>query len=176
MTSGVTRAGMRDPADFERFCAAALPQVYGYLLARCRDQSLAEELTAETFIAAVRAVHRAGGAELSVGWLIVVARRRLVDHWRREERRARRLRLLEIEGEPILDPWTEPFDVDLAVMALTSLGPHHRAALTLRYLDGLPVADVACELGRGFHATEALLQRARSALRRAYEEEVRAHA
>ena len=113
----------------------------------------------------MRAVHRVGGAELSVGWLIVVARRRLVDHWRREERRGRRLRLLEIEGEPILDPWTEPFDVDLAVMALTSLGPHHRAALTLRYLDGLPVADVR-ELGRGFHATEALLQRARSALRR----------
>jgi RNA polymerase sigma-70 factor (ECF subfamily) len=40
--------------------------------------------------------------------------------------------------------------------------------LTLRYLDGLPVAEVAEHLGRGLHATEALLQRARAALRRIY--------
>lgn len=46
----------------------------------------------------------------------------------------------------------------------------HRAALTLRYLDGLAVAQVAEHLGRGVHATEALLVRARAAFRRAYTE------
>ena len=48
--------------------------------------------------------------------------------------------------------------------------PHHRAALTLRYLDGLSVPEVAEHLGRTVHATEALLVRARVAFRRAYEE------
>ena len=52
---------------------------------------------------------------------------------------------------------------------LGRLGAHHRAALTLRYLDGLPVAEVADHLGRTLHATEALLVRARLAFRRAYE-------
>jgi RNA polymerase sigma-70 factor (ECF subfamily) len=52
---------------------------------------------------------------------------------------------------------------------LDALGAHHRAALTLRYLDGLPVAQVAEHLGRTVHATEALLVRARSAFRAAYE-------
>lgn len=33
----------------------ALPHVYGYLLARCRDRVPAEDLTAETFLAAVSA-------------------------------------------------------------------------------------------------------------------------
>lgn len=33
----------------------ALPQVYGYLLARCGDRALAEDLTSETFLAAVSA-------------------------------------------------------------------------------------------------------------------------
>jgi RNA polymerase sigma-70 factor (ECF subfamily) len=51
---------------------------------------------------------------------------------------------------------------------LATLGPHHRAALTLRYLDGLPVAEVARLLDRTVHATEALLVRARSAFRRSY--------
>jgi RNA polymerase sigma-70 factor, ECF subfamily len=50
------------------------------------------------------------------------------------------------------------------------LGLHHRAALALRYLDGLPVPDVAAHLGRTRHATEALLVRARIAFRRLYEE------
>ena len=33
----------------------ALPQVYGYLLLRCQDASVAEDLTAETFLAAAAA-------------------------------------------------------------------------------------------------------------------------
>ena len=52
---------------------------------------------------------------------------------------------------------------------LGRLGEHHRAALTLRYVDGLPVAEVADLLGRTVHATEALLVRARAAFRRTYE-------
>ena len=52
---------------------------------------------------------------------------------------------------------------------LACLSPPHRAALTLRYLDDLPVPEVADFLERTVHATEALLVRARSAFRRAYE-------
>jgi RNA polymerase sigma-70 factor (ECF subfamily) len=69
-----------------------------------------------------------------------------------------------------VDPWDQHLDVVRTRAALDRLGPHHRAVLTLRYLDGLPVAEVAEHLGRGLHATEALLQRARNALRRAYVE------
>ena len=53
---------------------------------------------------------------------------------------------------------------------LEQLGAHHRAALTLRYLDGLPVPAVADVLGRTVDATEALLVRARRAFRAIYEE------
>ena len=36
-------------------------QVYGYLLARCGQRAVAEDLTAETFLAAVARVRAAGG-------------------------------------------------------------------------------------------------------------------
>ena len=159
-----------DAGDFERFCTAALPDVYGYLLARCGDRTIAEDLTSETFMAAVSAYRRAMVSEWAVGWLIVVARRRLVDHWRRQARdqRERSFEVDDVADE--VDVWDRPVDVDRALAALAQLRPHHRAALTLRYLDGFPVAQVACELDRGLHATEALLQRARRALRRAYQE------
>jgi RNA polymerase sigma-70 factor (ECF subfamily) len=167
------------PEEFVALCARAIPEVYGFLVARCGDQALAEDLTSETFMAAVAALKAATVTEMTVGWLVVVARRRLVDHWRREEREERRLRVLadetcEVGLDSNDDVWDE-LDVALALAALARLGPHHRTVLTLRYLDGLPVADVASEMGRGFHATEALLQRARRALRRAYEE-AKAHA
>jgi RNA polymerase sigma-70 factor (ECF subfamily) len=57
----------------------------------------------------------------------------------------------------------------LAMDTLRSLRAQHRAALTLRYVDDMPVAEVAEQLGRTVHATEALLVRARAAFRRAYE-------
>lgn len=147
----------------------ALPHVYGYLLARCRDAPLAEDLTAETFLAAVTAARRPDTAAPSVPWLIGVARHKLADHWRRLEREERGLRLLD--GDTVDDPWDDAIDAIRARDVLEQLGPHHRAALTLRYLDGLPVPEVAGCLGRTVHATEALLVRARAAFRRNYREE-----
>jgi RNA polymerase sigma-70 factor (ECF subfamily) len=147
----------------------ALPHVYGYVLARCRDVPLAEDLTAETFLAAVTAVRRPDTPVPSVPWLIGVARHKLADHWRRLEREERGLRLLD--GAEADDPWDEAIDAIRAHTVLDELGPHHRAALTLRYLDGLPVPEVAGCLGRTVHATEALLVRARAAFRRSYGKE-----
>lgn len=147
-----------------------LPEVYGYLLARCGDRSLAEELTSETFLGAVSACRRPGAPEVSVGWLIGIARHKLADHWRRQEREDRKLRLAHDAGPETSDPWDRELDALLARQVLGELGAHHRAALTLRYLDGLSVGEVAEHLGRTVHATEALLVRARSAFRRHYEE------
>jgi RNA polymerase sigma-70 factor, ECF subfamily len=149
----------------------ALPHVYGYLLARCGDASLAEELTAESFLAAVHAVRKPGATDPSVPWLIGVARHKLADHWRRVGREQRGLHLLDSEAARVDDPWPTVVDRLRAREVLGRLGAHHRAALTLRYLDGLPVPDVARHLDRTVHATEALLVRARAAFRRIYEAE-----
>jgi RNA polymerase sigma-70 factor (ECF subfamily) len=147
----------------------ALPHVYGYLLARCADTGLAEDLTAESFLAAVQAVRKPGAPDPSIPWLIGVARHKLADHWRRVEREQRGLRLAGREPAGVDDPWDSAVDRIRARQVLGRLGPHHRAALTLRYLDGLPVPEVARHLDRTVHATEALLVRARAAFRRIYE-------
>lgn len=148
----------------------ALPQVYGYLSARCGSTSLAEDLTAETFLAAVDALRRERVPELSVAWLIGVARHKLVDHWRRREREERSLRAVETAAAPeAVDEWDVHLDAHLAHRTLERLGDHHRSALVLRYLDGLPVREVAACLGRTEGATEVLLVRARRAFRDLYE-------
>lgn len=155
----------------------ALPQVYGYLLSRCGQSAVAEDLTAETFLAAVDAVRRPTPTAVSAPWLIGVARHKLVDHWRRRARDERDLQAVAGQANDLTDPWDEHVDALQVRGVLDRLGSHHRAALTLRYLDGLPVPEVASHLDRTVHATEALLVRAKAAFRRAYaeQEEVGGH-
>lgn len=168
-------AGVGGGQDLLRLYDDALPHVYGYLLSRCGGVALAEDLTAETFLAAVDAVRRPNPVTLSAAWLIGVARHKLVDHWRHKARDERDLQAVAAEqnsaGAARADPWDEALDALAVRGVLDGLGPHHRAALTLRYLDGLSVPEVAALLERTVHATEALLVRARSAFRSAYNEE-----
>lgn len=156
-------------ADLLRLYDPALPQVYGYLLRRCGARETAEDLTSETFLAAADAVRRDRPPRVDVAWLIGVARHKLADHWRRQAREQRSLRAVSIE--PISehdDPWDARLDALRAEQTLAELAPQHRLALTLRYVDDLPVADVAALLDRTVHATEALLVRARAAFRSRY--------
>ena len=164
------QAATRDEAPFLAFYDDALAQVYGYLSARCRPRSVAEDLTAETFLAAVDAVRRDDPPVVSVPWIIGVARHKLIDHWRRSAREESRLRAIA-DGHPgTTDDTTEArLDAVQARQTLAALAPQHQAALTLRYLDDLSVPEVADLLGRTVHATEALLVRARRAFRLAYE-------
>lgn len=149
----------------------AMPEVYGYLLRRCRSATVAEDLTAETFLAAVSAVQRNTVERLSVAWLITVARNKLIDHWRRLSREERTLRLAGGDAALTDDAeWDDRLEEPRAMEVLSDLGPHHRIALTLKYLDGFTVSQIAEQLGRTDHATEALLARARSAFRRSYGE------
>lgn len=162
-TEPLAAAGFLDVYD------EALPHVYGYLVRRVGSRSIAEDLTSETFMAGVAAC-RAGRSELTTAWFMTVARNKLVDHWRRAGREERGLAAVAGGTDDRYEPWDVQLDVTQAHATLARLGPHHRTALTLRYLDGLPVALVARTMGRTVHATEALLVRARAAFRRAYEE------
>ncbi|MGB6616446.1 MAG: sigma factor, partial [Trebonia sp.] len=100
----------------------ALPHVYGYLLSRCGDVSLAEDLAAETFMAAVAAVREPGRPEapsITTGWLVGVARHKLADHWRRSIREERShaaagARAGGWAGDALDDPWDEWLDAEAA--------------------------------------------------------------
>jgi RNA polymerase sigma-70 factor, ECF subfamily len=165
-----TGAGEPDRAAFLAFYQEAVPEVYGYFLHRCSDSATAEDLTSETFLAAVRNLEDGRPVPLDIPWVIGVARHKLADHWRRRAREDRLQDALEQDPELENDPWDVRLDQVRATEVLAALGPHHRLALTLRYVDGLPVAEVAELLGRTPNATEALLVRARKAYRRIYTE------
>jgi len=95
----------------------ALPRVYGYLLPRCADTAIAEDLTAETFLAALTAADQPDPPEVTVAWLVGVARHKLVDHWRQVGREKRALTASEPGNETVDDPWDEVLDASPASSA-----------------------------------------------------------
>ena len=99
-----------------------------------------------------------------MSWLLTVARRRLIDHWRAESSRARGISELINSLSPTGDVVLEtPVDETLA-----SLPQHYRAALTLRYLEGFSVSEVSEALDLTYKATESVLTRARTAFAKSY--------
>jgi RNA polymerase sigma-70 factor (ECF subfamily) len=159
-------------AAFRAFYDQTLPRVYSYLYHRCGNEAFAEELTQETYIAAVAELKKGKVVSDSLAWIFGIARHKLVDHYRREERGGRlAARMpLDVAADHELDGIEQR---ELTHRALAGLPAVQRSALVLRYLDGLPVADVARQLGKSLHATESLLARGRDGFRRVYAEVAR---
>ena len=168
---------LADDTAFERWYRRTLPRVYSYLVSRGGgDVALAEELTQQTFIAALDQRSRFDGRSDTVTWLCGIARHKLADHFRtveRQERRQRRMEVREIEiGEGrLIQSGLE--DRTIIAEALRSLPVSQRAVLVFVVLDDLPVAEAARLMGKSRGATESLLFRARDSFRRAYGEETR---
>lgn len=162
-------------AAFREWYDAAAPRVYAYLHGRCGgDSALAEELTQQTFVSAIRSRDGFDGRSDSMTWIITIARSRLVDHYRRlarEERRHLRVIVGEIPGATGASgsPWLEVDTRELVLAALRGLPADQRVALVLHHVDGLSVREIAGQLDRSESAVESLLARARRRFRQLYE-------
>lgn len=150
----------RGAEEFRAFYEMALPTVYGYFFHRVAGRrEVAEELTQETFMALVVAVGSGVHIEGWKGWTMAVARNKLVDHYRREARRSR----LRGGNSPAWSGPSHESGIELADL-LAELPPAQRAVLVLRYIEDLPVREIAKALGRSVRSTESLLVRGRRRL------------
>jgi RNA polymerase sigma-70 factor (ECF subfamily) len=162
-----------DERAFRAWYDEVAPRVYAYLVSRSSSPTIAEELTQETFIDAVRHATAFDGRENAVPWLIGIARHHLASHFRsleREERRHQRIVLQELAVADEGREWARIRQRDAVGRALRGLPAMQRAVLVLRFFDRLPVRQIATEIGRSESATESLLGRARVAFERAYKE------
>jgi RNA polymerase sigma-70 factor (ECF subfamily) len=164
-----------DAGSFGRFYEDALPRVYGYFVHRCGGSAAtAEDLTQDTFLAAVAELKKERRVKTPTPWIYGIARHKLLDHYRRQERQDRPFTvtatLEEPEDELVIEDQQRAQDG--AIAALAAVAASQRAALVLHYVDGYSVPETAKFLGKSVEAVESLLARGRQSFKRAYREEV----
>ena len=155
--------------DVDHLLVAGVPELFRYLVRLTGgDRATAEDLVQETCLALVRAARSEPGVELTVGWMIVVGRRRFLDRLRSSRRESARVERVGVTAESVEPDWSL-VEGGVALECLGELPAAQRAALVFRYVDDLSTAEVAALLDRSVSATESLLARGRRELARAVE-------
>ncbi len=139
-----------------------------------------EEIVQETFLAGIESLHNFRGASSLFTWLCAIARRKAAGARRRgaRERIASTLaaadeelaRMLDqIDSQELPDEAIERAETeDLVGATMASLPPHYQSLLVAKYVDSLPVEEIARRRRQSGKSVESSLTRAREAFRRTF--------
>jgi RNA polymerase sigma-70 factor (ECF subfamily) len=160
---GAAQAG--DAEAFGRLYDRYVTMVFRYVHHRVGDRALAEDVTSETFVRALRRIDSLSFQGRDVGaWLVTIARNLVRDHVKSSRFR------LEVTTADMRDAdraTDGPEDAVLqglthaALLAcVRQLSSEQQECITLRFLQGLSVAETAAVMGKKDGAVKALQHRA----------------
>lgn len=161
----------RDPVSARHLNDCFVPSVWRFVFFRVnRDRHLTEDIVAETVLALMSAVNDETMIESPAAWMRTVALRRIQDHYRAAARvqhlieRAQQQPVGSDQQDPALQH-DQALDRQEVREAMERLPEHYRMALEWKYVDQLSVAVIATRFDTTEKGAEALLFRARRALR-----------
>ncbi len=137
-------------------------RLVGALTRMTHDVGLAEDLAQDALVAALEQWPTSGVPDSPIAWLMTIAKRRGIDHFRRADTLRRKTAELEHDlgrEDAMPDLVGQVDDIEDDVLRLIFLSCHpsltreSRAALTLRLVGGLSTAEIA----RGFLVTESAM-------------------
>jgi RNA polymerase sigma-70 factor, ECF subfamily len=137
------------------------PSVYRFLYYRTRSVALAEDLTSETFLRALRNMNgfRWQGRDLGA-WLMTIARNLTTDHYKagrtRLEMTTEDMSLHDDATDGPEDAVLEGITHEILLGALAELPTEQRECIIMRFLQGLSIAETAAALGRSEGAVKQL--------------------
>ncbi|MFH8513788.1 sigma-70 family RNA polymerase sigma factor [Streptomyces gelaticus] len=159
------RAGDREAAD--AFVRALHRDVVRYVAHLSADPQAAEDLAQDTFLRALRTLHRFEGRSSARTWLLTIARRAVVDDFRRT---AARPLLADTDDWRATVERAQPtglpgFEEGVALQELLAALPYdRRQAFVLTQLLGLSYAEAARAAGCPVGTVRSRVARARTAL------------
>jgi RNA polymerase sigma-70 factor (ECF subfamily) len=173
-----------DAEAFESFAERHTRALYRFALSRLAgDRELTREIAQTTMCKALAKLDTYRGDAALFTWLCACCRNEILMHFRSRRSAPEEVELAEgtapAPGFPPAGPSGGGRSAEAALLereaaervhlALDLLPPHYARALEWKYLESLPVRDIAARLGLQPKAAESLLTRARQAFRAAYE-------
>ena len=167
----VDRAREGEPDAFASLYDRYVERVYRFVLYRVSgDSALAEDITSEVFVRALRKIKTFTWQGRDVGaWFVTIARNLILDHFK-----SGRFRLEVVgadPGEPTREGVVDPEDAALSRVsqadlykAIKQLGNEQQEVIYWRFLQGYSVAEAAAAMDKSEGAIKALQYRAVKAL------------
>jgi RNA polymerase sigma-70 factor, ECF subfamily len=169
----VKRAQSGDGEAFGELYDQYVTVVHRYVSYRVANHSLAEDLTSETFLRALRRISTYSWQGRDFGaWLVTIARNLIADHFKssRYKLELATSDLVEAGADRGVDgPENEVLTgiTNASLLdAVKRLGAEQQECIVLRFLQGMSVAETATILGKNENAVKALQYRAVKALGR----------
>lgn len=165
---------MSDPTPFDQVYEQYLDRVYRFCLWQVSDTALAEDIAAQTFMAAYAGyAKRAPEPELVQLWLFRIARNLVSDHRRREKRRQRILQIFGHQARPTSDAEQvveANAEVERVLHLMTKMKERDRRLIALRAAGELSYREIGALLGMSETAATAAGQRALERFRKLAQE------
>jgi RNA polymerase sigma-70 factor, ECF subfamily len=164
----VERAQAGDAEAFGELYDRYVDAVYRYISYRVGSRQLAEDLTSETFLRALRRISSFTWQGRDVGaWFVTIARNLVADHYKSSRYRLEmttddvtetgaRLDTADSPEGAVIDSMTNK----VLLEAVKQLNPEQQECIALRFLQGLSVAETAKVMGKNDGAIKALQYRA----------------
>ncbi|QKW08348.1 sigma-70 family RNA polymerase sigma factor [Streptomyces sp. NA04227] len=174
----VERAQSGETEAFGRLYDQYSDTVYRYIYYRVGGKATAEDLTSETFLRALRRIGTFTYQGRDFGaWLVTIARNLVADHFkssrfRLEVTTGEMLDANEVERSPE-ESVLESLSNAALLEAVRRLNPQQQECVTLRFLQGLSVAETARVMGKNEGAIKTLQYRAVRTLARLLPEDAR---
>lgn len=169
-----------DRRCFDEFCDAYIPALHRFASFRLdHDRELTRDIVQTTLVKAIDKLPTFRGEASLMTWLCACCKMEIAAHFRRKKIRPAEVELTE-EQAPAATPLnrTPPDGPETSAMrgeaasmvhaALDLLPPRYGRVLEWKYLDGLPVREIADRMKLKTKAAESLLTRARNSFRETF--------
>ncbi|MSQ10791.1 MAG: sigma-70 family RNA polymerase sigma factor [Dehalococcoidia bacterium] len=165
----VEQAVAGDSESFGRLYDLYVDRIYRHLYYRVGNATQAEDLAAQVFEKAYKAIgrYRTMGRPFFV-WLLSIAHNLLVDHYR-AQRDSSSIDDVIIPADDSADPVTlaeKSFASATLRQAIKKLKQDQQIVVVMRYIDGLDYADIAAAVNKTEGAVRVVLHRSLIALRK----------
>ncbi len=176
-----------DRRAFDLFADEYVPQLYRFALRRVRDREITVEVVQSTVCKAIDKLAGFRGEAALMTWLCAVCRNEITSYFRDQGRRRMET---EFEAAEEIVAVSSDWDVlgtsgidgpehtamqneqaELVHDLLDGLPPHYAQVLEWKYIEELPVRDIAERMRLSPKAAESMLTRARAAFRAVWGEQ-----